>query len=384
MRGVRFGVFSGFVILVLTGLCPAQESTATADQSSTAPRPNGRNVILVTADGLRWQEVFRGASQDLMTTANKVTDDVKPMVLSEYDADTTQGRREKLMPFLWGTVAKQGTLWGNQDLGCMAQVQNGWWFSYPGYNELLTGRPDDGRIRSNHGIPNPNVTVFEWLHTSDALRGKVVGVGAWNIFPQIFNSGRGGFPVDGGDRPFSPQAGLTPGMEMINTIRQTTPYRWKGACFDSFVFPMFKEYLVANRPRVAFLGLGETDEWGHESDYAHYLEAARRTDSWLKELWETVQSLPEYKDNTTIIFTCDHGRGDIDQGETAWSNHGRKWIGSDGIFVAMWGPDVPARGEVKDEAIKQGQVAATVAWALGCDFPAAYPQAAPPLFNAEK
>jgi len=50
----------------------------------------------------------------------------------------------------------------------------------------------------------------------------------------------------------------------------------------------------------------------------------------------------------------------------------------------MWGPDVPARGEVKDEAIKQGQVAATVAWALGCDYTSAYPEAAPPLFDEAK
>ena len=30
------------------------------------------------------------------------------------------------------------------------------WFSYPGYNEILSGKADDKRITSNNKINNPN------------------------------------------------------------------------------------------------------------------------------------------------------------------------------------------------------------------------------------
>ena len=48
----------------------------------------------------------------------------------------------------------------------MARVTNGHNFSYPGYNELLSGRADP-RIDSNDKKPNPNVTVLEWLDGRD-------------------------------------------------------------------------------------------------------------------------------------------------------------------------------------------------------------------------
>ncbi|MGI8992391.1 MAG: hypothetical protein ACR2I2_22775, partial [Bryobacteraceae bacterium] len=41
-------------------------------------------------------------------------------------------------------------------------VTNGLNFSYPGYSETLCGFADP-RIKSNDKVPNPNVTVLEWL-----------------------------------------------------------------------------------------------------------------------------------------------------------------------------------------------------------------------------
>ena len=60
----------------------------------------------------------------------------------EYWANTPEERRKRLFPFLWETVATQGTLYGNQTKGSVAHVTNGQAFSYPGYNEMLTGTPD--------------------------------------------------------------------------------------------------------------------------------------------------------------------------------------------------------------------------------------------------
>ena len=46
--------------------------------------------------------------------------------------------------------------------------------------EGYTPRVADPRIDSNDKIPNPNITVLEWLNTLPAYRGRVAAFGAWD------------------------------------------------------------------------------------------------------------------------------------------------------------------------------------------------------------
>ncbi len=112
-------------------------------------------------------------------------------------AENADERRELLFPFLWGTVAKQGQIFGNRRRGSDAHVTNGKAFSYPGYNEMSTGYPNDA-IDSNEYGPNPNATVFEWLNKFDELRGRVAIYGTWNIYDNIFNKSRSGLIMQTG------------------------------------------------------------------------------------------------------------------------------------------------------------------------------------------
>lgn len=368
-----------FASALAAALCLFAAHNAAAQPGTQAD--NGRNVLLITTDGLRWQEVFRGMDADMLTTENQVKN--KGRLLTEYDAPTTEARREKLMPFLWSHVAKNGQIYGNRDKGSVAHVTNKMWFSYPGYNELLTGSADP-RITTNKPLPNQNVTVFEWLGRQPAINGKVAAFTGWTVHAAIYNTGRCGFPVDAGGLQFKPSTGLTPKMEVINEVRSRLPVRWVDECFDGVVYPMFTEYVRTQKPRVVHLGFLETDAWGHEGNYEQYLQSAHRVDATLKELWDMLQAMPEYRDKTTVIFTTDHGRGDTAQNAKAWNSHGAKIDGSDAIFLAMWGPDTPATGEITSGVVTQSQVAATVAAALGYDFNAENPQAAQPLEGALK
>src|SRR5262249_44502068 len=153
---------------------------APSSTHSEPPRGATRNVIVVTADGLRWQEVFRGAESSLLNERDGGVADV-PALRREFWRETPEARREALMPFLWSVVAREGQIFGNADKGSSARVTNGKNFSYPGYNELFTGFPDS-RIDSNDKIPNPNVTVFEWLNRKPAFGGKVSAIGCWDVF----------------------------------------------------------------------------------------------------------------------------------------------------------------------------------------------------------
>ena len=131
--------------------------TLTACQVTPEAAPEPR-VILVTLDGLRWEDVFTG----LDSTLSRHTETFGPLSEDFWTPDLDK-RKRLLMPWLWETVGERGILLGNRALGSDGIITNGRNFSYPSYNELLSGQPDD-RIDSNDKIPNPNVSVLEWLN----------------------------------------------------------------------------------------------------------------------------------------------------------------------------------------------------------------------------
>jgi hypothetical protein len=340
-----------------------------------APARRTDNVILVTTDGLRWQEVFSGAEERLLTKENGVED---PAALRRaFWRDTPEARREALLPFLWTVIAKEGQLYGNPERGSTAVVTNGHNFSYPGYNELLSGIADP-RIDSNDKRPNPNVTVLEWLNGKDAYRGRVAAFCSWDVFPFIINRERSRVLVNAGWDPV-PDAGRTD-LAMLNRLLADTTPAAGGVRHDSFTFAAALEHVRAERPRVLYLGLGETDDWAHAGRYDLYLETAHRFDRFVGQLWHELQRTEGYRGRTSLVITVDHGRGG---GPTDWKSHGAKVAGSQKIWIALLGPDTPALGERKTaEPVTQAQVAATVAALLGEDYRAAVPRAAPPIAGA--
>jgi hypothetical protein len=342
--------------------------------AGTAAAAATDNVILLMTDGLRWQEVFTGAEESLMSKEPGGVKDVDGLKQAFW-RDTPEARREALMPFLWTVVAKQGQIFGNQAKGSTAQVTNGMHFSYPGYNETLCGFVDP-RIDSNDKNLNPNITVFEWLNRKPQFRGKAAAFAAWDCFPFIFNYQRCGFPINAGYDPLiaSPP---NPRIELLNRLKAETTRYFPDEPFDSFVAHTALEYVKEHKPRLLFLSLGETDTWGHAGRYDHYLNSAHRADACFKELWETLQAIPQYQGKTSVIFTVDHGRGDA---PVDWKSHGRDIQRSEFIWLAVLGPDTPALGERSNvPLVTQSQVAATLASFLGEDYCAAVPQAAKPI-----
>ncbi|MFN1208854.1 hypothetical protein ACKXGD_18135, partial [Enterococcus lactis] len=83
-----------------------------------------------------------------------------------------------------------------------------------------------------------------------------------------------------------------------------------------------------------------------------------------EDIWNTVQSMPQYKGKTTIVLTTDHGRGDIDKKK--WTSHGSDIEDAYQIWFAAMGPGTAPTGEAKTSGqLYQQQVAATVAKLLG-------------------
>lgn len=335
------------------------------------------NVFLILVDGLRWQEVFYGADTTMMNKANgEVADSVA--LRKAYWRDTPETRRATLMPFLWNVVGKQGQLYGNQEKGSIVKVTNKFHFSYPGYSEMIVGYADSA-INSNKKFLNPNVSVFEWLHQKPRFKNKVAAFGAWDVVSWIINYARCGFYVNSGVEPVT--AGkVSAEQALLNRLKAELHHPWGGEPYDAITFYAALEYLKANQPRAMWITFGETDEFAHAGRYDHYLEAAHRTDYFLKVLWETVQAMPQYRNKTTFIVAVDHGRGFAPK---EWTSHGAKIKGAENIWIAIIGPDTPALGErINSGNHTQSQIAATVAAVLGENYNAAQPKAAPPLREA--
>jgi hypothetical protein len=331
------------------------------------------NVILVMIDGLRWQEVFRGAEERLIS---KEAGDVKEVdvIREKYWRDKPDAARETLMPFLWKTIAKEGQLFGNRDAGDASKVLNKEHFSYPGYSETLCGFVDE-RIDSNDKKLNPNITVLEWLARRPSVGGRVAAFGSWDVFPYIINTERSGIPVNAGWMPLE-VAEDAEALAAMNKTAEELPRMWSGVRYDTFTAFGAREYLRVKKPKLLFVSLGEPDDWAHEGRYDQYLESSRTCDRLIEELWNTAQAMPEYAGKTSLVLTVDHGRGRDGDG---WKNHSIDIPGSDEIWIGILGPDTPALGIRTGTETSQSQIAATVAALLGEDYHGVVTQSGAPL-----
>ncbi len=367
-------VFLGLRLLLALSLGAAAASPRV---STAAPLPphKTQTVVLIVSDGLRWQEIFTGAEEDLLNDKAGGSWVGEEDLRKRYWRQSATERRALLFPFLWGTVAKGGQLYGNQAVGSVAHVTNGKAFSYPGYNEMSTGYPNDA-IDSNEFGPNPNPTVFEWLNKFDELRGRVAIYGTWNVYDDIFNKNRSRLVMQTG-WTLARKRHETARDALLRELFETTTEFDEEDCPNSLLQIPLVDYVKSGKPRVLFVGYGETDNWAHQGRYDLVLDSAHRFDRFVAQLWDTMQAMPAYRGTTTFIITTDHGRG---SGLTEWKEHGVQEKGSENIWLAVIGPDTAALGErSKAVPVTQAQIAATVAAFVGKDYHAAVPRAAEPI-----
>ena len=328
------------------------------------------NLIVITTDGLRWQEVFAG--MDVILANNKAFNQGdSSYIYNHYWNENSLERRKQLMPFLWSTIEKSGQIYGNRLYGNNVNNANPYFFSYPGYSEMMTGYVDT-LINTNKYKANPNVNVLEFINAQQKFKGKVSAFGAWIAFDRILNEERCGFPVISA---FDKVGGKNPSekQKLINEMLEDSykPFL-EDECLDVYTNYEALVELKTKKPKVIYIAYGETDEWAHAGQYRSYLDAAHQVDSWIKQLWEMLQNDPQYKNKTTLLFTTDHGRGDKQKEQ--WVGHGTKIPDSSEIWFAVMGPEIKAKGEVKvPMQIYQKQFAQTISKMLGFTFVANHP-----------
>ncbi|MBL8955555.1 MAG: alkaline phosphatase family protein [Myxococcaceae bacterium] len=269
---------------------------------SAAPQ----NVVLVTWDGVRWQDVFRRGP-------------------------------EAALPRFWARHAAHATVFGDPASSVRFEVANVQLVSLPGYQELMTGSPVDcpgngcGRVKREtiidaldaHGLGDRCAVLGSWWQIADAA----------SMYERTF--------VDAGRKPGEPAA------------------PWGAARRDRETWAKAMSALQG-QPRFLWVALNDSDEWAHLGRRDELESTLRQYDIWLDELLETLRAMPGYGENTTVIVSTDHGRGD----GAAWVDHGRESPEARRIFAFAIGPGTGEKLEI-DETFTHRDVRPTIEALLG-------------------
>lgn len=365
LRRVRHAPLVALCSLLLLAAAPTAQPSA------------GRYLILITLDGARAQEIFGGLDVDVLRAGLKKDEQLEQTrAYQQYWAETPEARRAKVMPFFWTEwMTAHGSIAGHRAAGSRFGITNTHRFSYPGYAEILTGEAHDTVIDSNDNRRYAFPTVLDVLKRRLALsRQQVAAFGSWETFRWISSSVDDDFVVNAGYQAF---ASDRPDVQRLSRAQFETQTPWDTVRNDMYTFRLALAHLEAARPRVLYLALGETDDWAHGERYDRVLQTLERTDAWFKELWTWLQADAQYRDNTAILITVDHGRGRTPKD---WGKHGDTVDGAQETWLAAIGPDWPRRGIWADAPDAfTNQIAATGARALGVDLRADIPGAGAPI-----
>ena len=329
---------------------------------------NGRNIVIITIDGIRWQEIFSGADTALLFAGKYISKDSVSLI-RKFWAPDPQTRRAAIFPFFWSTIVHNGQIYGNRYLNNKVNVRNPYWFSYPGYSEIFTGFADT-LINSNDYRSNPHENVLAFLNRQPVYKNKVAAFTNWNAFKRILNEEKSGFMVNDGLELISAEMRKDSVLKVLETLQFRLPAFWGEDRLDGLTYHIAKQFMQINHPKVILIGFGECDEWAHSGKYDYYLEAAAYTDNMIKDCWEFLQNDPFYKGNATLLITTDHGRGINEK----WTSHNNKTPSSDETWFAVMGPGIRATGEVSlNQQHYQAQIAQTIASLAGLVFKTDHP-----------
>lgn len=186
-------------------------------------------------------------------------------------------------------------------------VANKYKISYPGYNDILTGKVNPN-IKSNKSVNNSQKTFFEKYNLKPTLSF------GWVRFKQIYNISRSHLNIPSlsilSRKKYKQHKYNSPKKLPIcsNVGLPKSIYKNIDDCltFEMFLNSWFKNN---NSPKCGHLGFLASDEWAHRGDWYKYIKSISYYDECINYLWKKTN--PE-----TIIITTDHGRGD-----KYWKNH---------------------------------------------------------------
>lgn len=292
---------------------PAARTTAVTHATQTEEKPRAEAVVLVTIDGVRWQEIFRGVDHALAEGAK----------LPPAPDPTSRA----LLPNLHRLFFDGGIALGDPSVGGGIEGSAPWHVSMPGYVEIATGASTD--CENNDCHPPLGETIADAVSAAPGDHGAAV-FGSWSEIARAAGAHPERLFLQTGGAPGHAGRSLGGGATYLS---------------DDVTATEALAYLQKNRPRFLWVALGDTDEWAHAGAYGNYLEALRAADRFVGDLAATLARMGERGARTAIFVTADHGR------DPDFRDHGGPPSGP--VWLLARGPTIAPRGVIATSRRRQ-------------------------------
>jgi hypothetical protein len=302
------------LIVIAAGCGPAGTTAQLPRTALQATAPPGPRLLLVTIDGARARDVFGGAD---------------PALAAARGLPAAAGGRDgrALMPNLHRLI-ERGVALGGPGAPMLASGPR--YVSLPGYREILTGRAAAG-CRDNDCPALDEPTLLDELR---GAAGEVVAIASWERTERAASVSPASLWLSAGRHGGAQRQRLAvsaAARHALDAGRRAGAWPGRGDYRpDAATAALAVEVAAALRPRVLWVGLGDSDEHAHRDDYGAYLDALAAADVTLGRLVAAL-GLEE----TIVVVTADHGRSANfrDHGDSPES--GEVWL------VAAGGPIAP-------------------------------------------
>lgn len=223
------------------------------------------------------------------------------------------------LPKFWKTYGSKALTYPN------VNVANKHNISLPGYSAIFAGKETE--CASNDCARTTHETFPEMLVDKYKFpKSDVAAFTSWSKTPLAIEHKPGTIFVNAAFTPLTENvcAASQARVSELNAKQVLDRPKWEENRFDRYTWGLAMEYQRCNKPRFLYIGLNDTDDYGHNNNYPGHLGALRVFDDWITAL------LPTLKD-TTVILSTDHGRGSDDE----WQHHGAKIKGSEKAWMVV-------------------------------------------------
>lgn len=198
-------------------------------------------------------------------------------------------------------------------------VANNYKISYPGFNDILTGKVNK-KIKSNKKIKNNFKTFFEINNLKPTL------ALSWRRFEEIYNIKRSKLKIAN-----LKKTKKNKNIKLNKTIKCPNDYKINKnnekyiITNDCNTFDIFCKSWKKNKEtkKCGHLGFVDADNVAHDKNFELYIEFIKYYDKCIEYIWKNL--FPE-----TLIITTDHGRGN-----KYWANHYNNLPGSNDVWCII-------------------------------------------------
>ncbi len=308
-----------------------------APVAASKPHPSDI-VVVLTIDGVRWQEIFQGSDRSLGRNLGP-----------EFASWQSPAA---LTPYLHQLAVGRGMLFGADTAPMVASSPST--VSLPGYSEIFSGRSPS--CANNDCPATTEMTLLdEWTQRDPSAQLTILS--SWSRIGRAAAKDLSRMTVSAGQtvKVHAERFCVEPGL-CLQYHASTHVSAWPGDDDyrpDRATSALAIEYLHVHQPEFLFVGLGDTDEHAHHGDYRGYLQALHAADATVGAISQWLLKKEQQGHRTLLVCTTDHGR-----------SHGFNHHGGAPEAARVWalfaGSVVAARGQSVANTTRLADIAPTV------------------------